>query len=81
MTVMLAPKKSAAAIRSMGLKADYVEVPGFTLYRSGGLLWFRVFGYGLSITSLTSRSMTFGCREGVCRDWHIGRHAVEVLKP
>lgn len=44
-------------------------------------LWFRVFGYGLSVIDRSQVKAPFSVRIGVRKEWRLGRWGVKWLKP
>jgi len=50
-----------------------------TKYRTKGLWWFRIFGYGISWKSLKYHNMLFSERYGL-RGWKMGRWIFHFLR-
>lgn len=51
------------------------------LYKSSGVLWFRLFGkYGLSIRDTTKTFTFFSERNNYKKFWDIGKYRIKILK-
>jgi hypothetical protein len=53
----------------------------FTYYKGNQILWFRLFGYGLSIKSNKHGFIPFSIRYGYRKTLNLFGYRVEFLKP
>ena len=52
----------------------------FSFYKIDGLLWFRLFGYGLHIKDITKHELIFSERIGKRNGLLIGFYVIKILK-
>ena len=53
----------------------------FSSYNSNGMLWFRIFGYGLSIKNMDIHRLLFSERLGYTKTLRIGKWSIKWLNP
>jgi len=51
-----------------------------TYYKGFGIFWFRIFGYGLSFTSIKHGHMSFSIRYGYRKPLNLFGYRIEFLK-
>lgn len=53
----------------------------FSWHKGEGVIWFRVFGYGLHVKDTRKRFLLFSERNGYKKRLQIGNYSIRILKP